>query len=82
MEYGSGMRVKTSVTLSEESLRAIDQLAGRNGNRSQIIEQAVREYVEHRRRLRRDARDLEILNRAAQRLNREMEDVLGYQADG
>lgn len=76
-----GMRVKTSVTLAEETVRAIDEIAGRGASRSRVIEEAVIEHVERRRRAHRNARDLEILNRHADRLNREVEDVLAYQAE-
>jgi hypothetical protein len=41
--------------------------------------QAVSEFRDRRRRDRREARDLEILNRAAEALNREVEDTLAYQ---
>jgi metal-responsive CopG/Arc/MetJ family transcriptional regulator len=75
------MRVKTSVTLAEETVRAIDEIAGHGTSRSRVIEEAVIEHLERRRRARRNARDLEILNRHADRLNREVEDVLAYQAE-
>lgn len=75
------MRVKTSVTLSPETLQAIDEIAGELLNRSRIIEQAVLEFIERRRRAERDARDLEILNRSADVLNEEVEDILGYQVE-
>ena len=75
------MKLKTSVTLSEETVRAIDEVAGRGGNRSRVIEEAVVEYLVRRSRERREARDLEILNRNAERLNREVEDVLAHQAE-
>lgn len=75
------MRLKTSITLAEETVRELDEVAGRGANRSRVIEQAVVEYLDRRRRERRDARDLEILNRNATELNREVEDVLSYQAD-
>ena len=39
------------------------------------------EYVERRRRLERERRDLDILDRVADDLNREVEDVVAYQAD-
>ncbi len=81
MEYDCGMRVKTSVTLSEETLRALDKAAGTGANRSRLIEEAVRDYLGRRAKAARDARDLEILNRSAVRLNREVRDVLEYQAD-
>jgi hypothetical protein len=47
--------------------------------RSRVIEQAVLEFVERRRRQSRERRDLKILNRSADRLNREIEDVLAFQ---
>ncbi len=75
------MKVKTSVTLDPETLRAIDEIAGAHLNRSRIIEQAVLELIERRRRADRDARDLEILNRSADVLNQEVEDILGYQVE-
>ena len=75
------MKIKTSVTLSPETLKAIDEIAGEVLNRSRVIELAVLEYVERRRRADRDARDLEILNRSADVLNEEVEDILGYQVE-
>jgi len=75
------MRRKTSVTLAEETVAAIDEMATAGKNRSRIIEEAVNEYLERRERELRDRRDLEILNRHAERLNREVEDILAYQAE-
>lgn len=75
------MKLKTSVTLEEETVQAIDEIAGVGGNRSRVIEEAVNEYLRRRDRELRDARDLEILNRNAERLNREVEEVLSYQAE-
>ena len=75
------MKVKTSVTLSPETLRTIDRLAGKRFSRSRIIEQAIVELAARRDRARRDARDLGILNDSADEMNREMADVLGYQVD-
>jgi metal-responsive CopG/Arc/MetJ family transcriptional regulator len=74
------MRVKTSVTLPEELLRSLDRAAGGHSNRSRLIEQAVRALLETRARAERDAKDIEIINRHADRLNEEAADVLGYQA--
>ena len=75
------MKVKTSITLSTEALRAVDKLAGRNGNRSRVIEAAVLEYAVAHERAARAARDQTIINQRARALNREALDVLGYQAD-
>ncbi len=76
-----GMRVKTSVTIDEKVLRAIDRAATRGRSRSRIIEDAAREYLTREARAARDARDRELIDQAAEALNREMEDVLSYQAD-
>ncbi|MFP3939491.1 MAG: ribbon-helix-helix protein, CopG family [Thermoanaerobaculia bacterium] len=75
------MKKKTSVTLAEETVQAIDEIAGEERNRSRVIEEAVREYVERRRREQRDRREVEILNRHAEELNREAEDVLAFQSE-
>lgn len=76
-----GMRVKTSVTIEESVLRAIDKTTSRNRSRSRVIEEAAREFLARRARTAREARDLAILDAAADALNREMDDVLAYQAD-
>lgn len=78
--FGS-MRVKTSVTIDEAILRAIDKVTSRTRSRSRVIEDAAREFLARRARAAREARDLAILNEAADALNREMEDVLTFQVD-
>lgn len=81
VEYTLGMRVKTSVTLPQEALKTIDEVARRtSSNRSRVIEAAVLDFVARRRRAERDARDLAFIDSVADELNREMEDVLDYQA--
>jgi len=84
MESGgifSGMKVKTSVTLSEEILEQLDRALGPGDNRSAVTERALREYLTSRARLKREADDLEILNRESEALNEEALDVLSYQVD-
>ncbi len=73
------MKVKTSITLSRGLLEAIDARTGRGRSRSEVIEAAVQAFLDKTMREERGARDLEILNRRAARLNREAADVLGYQ---
>ena len=73
------MKVKTSITLSEDTLRMIDEQAKPKGTRSEFIETAVRAYVDQLLRDQQNAQDLEILNRRAEYLNEEAEDVLTYQ---
>lgn len=74
------MKEKTSVTLSTDVLAGIDRLAGSRVSRSAFVERVLRRYLENEARAKRNARDLELLNRAADRLNPEAEDVLDYQA--
>ena len=75
------MKVKTSITLSEELVAEIDKLSEHYGNRSAFVEQAVRAFLADGARRARDASDLAILNRRADALNAEARDVLGYQVD-
>jgi metal-responsive CopG/Arc/MetJ family transcriptional regulator len=75
------MRVKTSVTIDEEVLRAIDRAATPSRSRSRILEDAARDYLIRQARVARDSRDRELIDRVADALNDEMEDVLSYQAD-
>ena len=75
------MKVKTSVTLSEDLLAQIDQLLQGRASRSAVLEQALREFFANRQRRKRDAQDLEILNSRADELNREALEVLEYQVE-
>ena len=75
------MKVKTSITLSEDLLKAIDEHAGEYKNRSEFIEDAVRAFVMKLIRRQQDSKDLEIINQHADSSNREASDVLSYQAD-
>jgi len=75
------MKVKTSITLSEDLIREIDELSSRYGNRSALIEKAIRDFLTAEAKRSRDLQDMEILNRRADALNKEAEDVLSYQVD-
>ena len=74
------MKEKTSITLSGDVLAAIDRIAGSKQSRSAFIERVLREFLRQRARAAVQARDLERLNAAAQRLNAEAADVMQYQA--
>jgi len=74
------MKSKTSITLSSALLEELDEIVGENGNRSELIETAVREHIRALARAERDSRDLEILNRTAKRMASEARDALRYQA--
>ena len=75
------MKLKTSITLSEEVLRAVDGLAGPRGSRSAVIERALIDYLRQRAKSRVESRELDRLNAAAARLNAEATDVLEYQSN-
>jgi len=75
------MKVKTSITLTEGILDDIDREIGGKESRSEFIERAVVTSLQKLSRKRIDARDLRIINRNADRLNREAEEFLEYQGD-
>jgi len=75
------MKVKTSITLSEDLLKAIDEYSGEYKNRSEFIEKAIQSFIRQLIRRQQDAKDLEIINQRADYLNREAADVLTYQVD-
>ena len=70
------MRVKTSITLSEELLDRLDRL---DRNRSALLERAALAYLAQMERQVRDRKDIQIIDRNAERLNREAKDTLEYQ---
>jgi metal-responsive CopG/Arc/MetJ family transcriptional regulator len=74
------MKVKTSLTLSEDLLANIDKLAGSKVSRSAFIEQILRESLARRAQARREAREVAAINRHAAQLNIEMSDALSFQA--
>jgi metal-responsive CopG/Arc/MetJ family transcriptional regulator len=74
------MKIKTSITLSEEVVKAVDQCAKQySKNRSEFIEMAVSKYIKQLIRDEMNAKDLEIINQIADTLNEEAIDVLAYQ---
>lgn len=77
----TSMKVKTSITLSEELLHKIDALSSQYGTRSALIEQAVRDFLATAAKRTREAQDLEIFNQRAEALNAEATDVLSYQIE-
>jgi len=75
-EYNCLVRVKTSITLPEDLLGRLDRV---DKNRSALLERAAVAYLAWLERQARDQRDIDIINRHAERLNREAMDTLGYQ---
>jgi hypothetical protein len=75
-EYNRLVRVKTSITLPKALLSRLDRL---DKNRSALLERAAVAYLAHLDREARDRRDLEIIDRHADRLNRNALDTAEYQ---
>ena len=73
------MKEKTSITLSKEVLTGIDRIAGSKQSRSAFIEAVLSKYLRERKKAQREARDLELINRHADELNRDALDGLEYQ---
>jgi len=73
------MKEKTSITLSQEVLKGIDRIAGSKQSRSAFIDAVLAQYLPRRARAQVEARDLELINKAVDELNPEIEDVLRYQ---
>jgi metal-responsive CopG/Arc/MetJ family transcriptional regulator len=74
------MKEKTSISLSKEVLAGIDRIAGSEQSRSAFIEVVLTQYLRRQAQAQVEARDLELINKAADELNAEVEDVLRYQA--
>jgi metal-responsive CopG/Arc/MetJ family transcriptional regulator len=73
------MKVKTSITLSQQVVQLIDKHSHDFKSRSEFMEQAARAFLSSLARTEAERRDLEIINRNADRLNAEARDVLTYQ---
>lgn len=75
------MKVKTSITLSKYLLKEIDSIISKSGNRSLFIEEAIKNYLNQQKRSMRNKNDIEIINRSADELNKEAENILSYQVN-
>jgi metal-responsive CopG/Arc/MetJ family transcriptional regulator len=73
------MKVETSIIVDKDLLEAVDNLSGKDKNRSEFIEAAIESYIAQIARHTQNAKDLEIINEHADDLNEEALDVLDYQ---
>jgi metal-responsive CopG/Arc/MetJ family transcriptional regulator len=76
----ASMKVKTSISISKTVLAEVDRLAGTEKSRSAFVEAVLRSYLLESNKAALHARDLARINRAANQLNLEAEDVLEYQS--
>ena len=73
------MKLKTSITLEQEVITALEEAAREGESRSQVIERLLRQSLSTRERVAVDKRDHNIINEHANELNEEAVDVLAYQ---
>lgn len=74
--------IKTSVPISNELFNEIKSVAKeQNRNIKELVEKGMRDYLTKLMREKRDARDIEIINRHAAELNKEALESLDYQVD-
>ena len=73
------MKIKTSVTISQELLKVMDEFLDSDKNRSLFLEKAAWNYIAMLRRAHRNAHDIDIINQRADYLNTEVLDALSYQ---
>lgn len=74
------MKRKTSITLSDDLLEELEHTAGSGESRSAYIERVLRSHFRRRAKAAREAKDVELINAAADRLNAEMAEVLEFQS--
>lgn len=73
------MSVKMSVVLPEDLFQTVKTLSHQYKSRSAFVETALRRFINQIRREEQHQRDLELINRHADRLNAETQDALRYQ---
>ena len=73
------MKLKTSITLEQEVITAVEEAAREGESRSQVIERLLRQSLSERERVEVDKHDRIIINDHADELNEEAVDVLAYQ---
>ena len=73
------MKIKTSITISDDLLHEIDRRSADFRSRSEFIETAARDFLRELTRRELEQGDLDIISRRADALNAEAEDVLAYQ---
>ena len=73
------MKLKTSITLEQEVITAVDEATREGESRSEVIERLLRQSLSARERVKIDKRDCNIINEHVDELNEEAVDVLAYQ---
>ncbi len=72
---------KISVTLPQDLLKSVDEIVGKTRKRSKIIEKALRDFVAKETPKELNQRDIEIINKNADLINKQVEETLEFQAE-
>jgi metal-responsive CopG/Arc/MetJ family transcriptional regulator len=77
------MKIETTISLEAELLQSLKRIIGVTGQSSlsELIEDVLRRFLAGERRKTYDSRELELINRNADRLNQEAKEVLTYQME-
>ena len=75
------MKIQTSVMLSENLLSEIEQWSEKDKTLSAFIETGLQYYITKLKRFGGSDKDVEIINKNADYLNRETQDALQYQVE-
>jgi len=75
------MEAKNTIILSDDLLKAIDQITKKPGRRSEFVESILRKYFLTMTKKKHHLKDFELINKNSEYLNREAEDALTYQVD-
>jgi metal-responsive CopG/Arc/MetJ family transcriptional regulator len=77
------MKIETTISLEPELLQKLDRLLESNGHNSlsELIEDLIRGFLAREEKPSYDLRELELINKNANRLNQEAEDALTYQIE-
>lgn len=77
------MKIQTTISLAPEDLHALNRILGVNSHESlsELVEEVLRRFLASEQRPSYDLHELELINRNADRLNQEAEDVLAYQIE-
>jgi metal-responsive CopG/Arc/MetJ family transcriptional regulator len=77
------MKIETTISLTPELLQELNRVLNGHGHSSlsELIEDLLRGFLAKGNRPAYDLDELELINRNADRLNQEAEDVLAYQVE-
>jgi len=77
------MKIQTTISLEPELLQQLDQILANKDRHSlsDFVEDLLRNFLLRAKSTTQDARELELINQNADRLNQEAKDVLAYQVE-